>query len=107
MDSEIRITLQVNIKITITHIWNKLRLYLSFILFIFYLIIGILFLFTDTWIYFLPQGRLVIGSVLILYSFLRLFIAYRRYKKKHKHIKTLSPKKKRQLTEETQNVTTE
>lgn len=96
----------MDFKITIKNIWNKVRLYLSVLLFLFYLVIGILFLFTDTWINFLPQGREIIGSVLIVYSVLRLYIAYRRYKRKHKHIKTLSPKKKKQLTEEPQNVKT-
>ncbi|MES2286627.1 MAG: hypothetical protein V4547_13145 [Bacteroidota bacterium] len=97
----------MDFKIAIKNIWNKVRLYLSFVLFVFYLVIGILFLFTDTWIHFLPDGREIIGSVLISYSVLRLFIAYRRYKKKHTHIKTLSPKKKKELTEEPQNVKTE
>lgn len=97
----------MDFKIAIKNIWNKLRLYLSFLLFVFYLVIGILFLFTDTWIYFLPDGRVIIGSVLISYSVLRLYIAYRRYKNKHKHISTLSQKKKQKLTEEPQNVKTE
>ncbi|MCE9540854.1 MAG: hypothetical protein K8R85_16795 [Bacteroidetes bacterium] len=97
----------MDFRIAVKHIWNKLRLYLSFLLFVFYLVIGILFLFTDTWINFLPEGRDIIGSVLISYSVLRLFIAYSRYKKKHSHIKTLSQKKKKQLTEKSQNVKTE
>ncbi|MES2140271.1 MAG: hypothetical protein V4511_11240 [Bacteroidota bacterium] len=97
----------MDFRITIKHIWNKLRLYLSFMLFVFYLVIGILFLLTDTWINFLPEGREIIGTVLISYSVLRLLIAFRRYKKKHRHIKTLSPKKKKELTEESQNVKTE
>lgn len=97
----------MDFKITLKNIWNKLLLYLSFLLFVFYLVIGILFLFTDTWIHFLPEGREIIGSVLIFYGILRLYLAYRRYKNKHKHIKTLSPKKKKELTNESQNVKTE
>lgn len=97
----------MHFKITIKHIWNKVRLYLSFLLFVFYLIIGILFLFTDTWIDFLPKGREIIGSVLILFGMLRLYIAFIRYRKKHTHIKTLSSNKKKQLMEEPQNVKTE
>lgn len=97
----------MDFKIAFKNIWNKFRLYLSFLLFVFYLVIGILFLFTDTWINFLPEGREIIGSVLISYGVLRLYLAYRRYKNKHKHIKTLSPKKKKELTKEPQNVKTE
>lgn len=98
----------MNFKITIKHIWNKLRLYLSVLLFVFYLVIGILFLFTETWIGFLPEGRTLIGTVLILFGVLRLYISYRRYKNKHKHIKSLSSiKEKKQVREETENVKTE
>ena len=94
----------MNFKITIKHIWNKLRLYLSFLLFIFYLIIGILFLFTDTWVDFLSKGRVIIGIVLILFGIVRLYIAYRRYADKHKHIKIQHFKKKKELVKERQNV---
>lgn len=97
----------MDFKITLKNIWNKLRLYLSFLLFVFYLVIGILFLFTDTWIHFLPEGRGIIGSVLISYGVLRLYIAYRRYKKKHKHISSLHQNKKKLLTDEPQNVKTD
>jgi len=96
----------MDFKITLKNIWNKLLLYLSFLLFVFYLVIGILFLFTDTWINFLPDGRVIIGSVLIFYGILRLYLAYRRYINKHKHITTLSQKKKQKLTEEPQDVKT-
>jgi amino acid permease len=97
----------MSFRITLIHIWNKIRLYLSFLLFVFYLIIGILFLLTDTWIDFLPQGRGIIGSVLITYGVFRLYLAYRRYKNKHKHIEILSSKKKKLSKEEPENVETE
>ena len=94
----------MNFKIDIKHIWNKLRLYLSFLLFIFYLVIGILFLFTDTWADFLSGGREIIGMVLILFGIVRLYIAYRRYADKLKHIKIQSFKQKKELVKERQNV---
>jgi hypothetical protein len=68
--------------------WNKLRFYLSFLLLAFYLTIGFLFLFTDTWIDLLPQGRNTIGIGLILFGSLRFYIAYRRYINKLLRIKT-------------------
>ena len=64
------------------HFWNHLRYYLSVVLLAFYLIIGILFLFTNTWIDFLPSGRIVIGIVLILFGALRFYIAFRRFTSK-------------------------
>jgi len=93
----------MNFKITIIHIWNKLRLYLSLLLFAFYLVIGILFLFSDTWVDFLPDGRGIIGTALILFGILRFFLAYRRYRNKHKHIKLKSSENKKQIMEESQN----
>jgi cytochrome c biogenesis protein CcdA len=78
----------MSVKIKIKHSWNKLRFYLSFLLLAFYLTIGFLFLFTDTWIDLLPQGRSSIGIVLILFGTLRFYIAYRRYINKLLRIKT-------------------
>jgi uncharacterized membrane protein (DUF373 family) len=97
---------EMSFKITIHHIWNKLRLYLSFMLFVFYFTISILFLFTDTWEDFLSQDiRYVVGGVLILFCFLRLYISYRRYKRKHKHIVKLTTlKKEKKIIDESQKV---
>ena len=93
----------MNFKITLKNIWNKLRLYLSFLLFAFYLTIGILFLFTDTWSDFLPEGKEIVGLVLILFGILRLYVAFKRYQNKHKHIKTHISQKQKQKTEEPKN----
>jgi len=93
----------MDLKIIIKHSWNKLRLSLSLLLFIFYLIIGILFLFTETWQSFLSQGRELIGIILILFSVLRLYVAYRRYSQKHKHIKGQLFQGKEELIKEQQN----
>lgn len=62
--------------------YNRIRFYLSFLLLGFYLVVGILFLFTEIWADLLPQGRFVIGIVLILFGSVRFYIAYRRYKNK-------------------------
>ncbi len=69
----------MSFRIKLKYSWNKLRFYLSFLLFAFYLTIGVMFLFTDTWIDLLPKGRVIIGSVLILFGTLRFYVAYRRY----------------------------
>lgn len=69
----------MSFRIKLKYSWNRLRFYLSFLLFAFYLTIGILFLFTDTWVDLLPQGRAIIGIVLILFGALRFYVAYRRY----------------------------
>lgn len=72
---------------------------------VFYLTVGFLFLFSDIWSHFLPEGRVIIGSVLILYSVLRFYIAYRRFKAKHTKIQILKDKK--QITSQPENVPTE
>jgi hypothetical protein len=54
----------------------------------FYLTIGSIFLFTDTWADLLPKGREIIGIVLILFGALRFYIAYRRYINKLARIAT-------------------
>lgn len=97
----------MNFKIILKNIWNKLRLYLSFLLFAFYLTIGILFLFTDTWSDFLPEGKEIVGLVLILFGILRLYVAFKRYQNKHKHIKTHFLQKNKPIPEKTQNEKTE
>ncbi len=84
----------MSLKIKLKHSWNRLRFYLSFLLFGFYLTIGFLFLFTDTWQDLLPKGRTIIGIVLILFGTLRFYIAYRRYINKILKIKTVSETKK-------------
>lgn len=58
---------------------NKLRFYSSFLLLVFYIIVGSLFLFTEIWQDLLPKSRFVIGIILILFGILRFYIAYRRY----------------------------
>lgn len=78
----------MSFRIKLKYSWNRLRFYLSFLLFAFYLTIGILFLFTETWIDLLPKGRAIIGIVLILFGTLRFYIAYRRYINKLMKINT-------------------
>ncbi len=78
----------MSFRIKLKYSWNKPRFYLSFLLFAFYLAIGIMFLFTDTWIDLMPKGRSIIGIVLILFGALRFYIAYRRYINKSIRIKT-------------------
>jgi hypothetical protein len=73
----------MNSKIRLKRRWNKLRLYVSFLLLAFYLIVGFLFLFSDIWADLIPKGRVAIGLILVLFGGLRFYIAYRRYKNKH------------------------
>lgn len=87
----------------IKNIWNKILLYLSFLLFAFYLIIGLLLLFTETWSNFLEKGRIIIGLAFILFGVLRLYIAYRRYKSKQKKIISQTLAKEKNLIKEPQN----
>jgi uncharacterized membrane protein YidH (DUF202 family) len=93
----------MNLKIILKNIWNKLLLYLSFLLFAFYLTIGILFLFTDTWSGFLPKGKEIVGLVLIIFGILRLFVSYRRYINKSKHINIQFSQLKKQLIKKPKN----
>jgi cytochrome c biogenesis protein CcdA len=58
---------------------NKLRFYSSFLLLLFYIVVGILFLFTDTWEDLLPKSRFAIGIILILFGAVRFYVAYRRF----------------------------
>jgi hypothetical protein len=96
----------MHLKIRIKHIWNRLRLYLSFSLLVFYLVMGCLFLFSDEWIHFISKGREIIGTTLVLFGILRFYLAYRRFKHKHIHIKTLISEKKEPV-KESQDVTAE
>lgn len=66
---------------------NKLRLYFSYILLAFYLVIGGLFLFTKTWADLLPKSRFIIGIILTLFGIFRFYVAYRRYVNKNIRIK--------------------
>ncbi len=91
----------MSFRIKLKYSWNRLRFYLSFLLFAFYITIGVLFLFTDTWIDLLPKGRSVIGIVLVLFGCLRFYIAYRRYINKILRIKTsIELKQQESKTEE-------
>lgn len=65
--------------IRIQFVWNKLRLYFSYFLLVFYLFIGGLFLFTKQWADLLPKGRFITGIILTLFGIFRFYIAYRRY----------------------------
>lgn len=78
----------MSFKLKFNRSWNRLRFYLSFLLLAFYLTIGFLFLFTDTWIDLLPKGREIIGIILVLFGILRFYIAYRRYINKLARLKT-------------------
>ena len=91
----------MSFRIRLKYSWNRLRFYLSFLLFAFYLTIGVLFLFTDTWIDLLPKGRSIIGIVLVLFGSLRFYIYYRRYINKIIRIKTtIELKQQESKTEE-------
>lgn len=79
----------------IVNTWNKLRLYLSFLLLVFYLIIGFLFLFSDIWAGILPKGREWVGAGLVLFAALRFYVAYIRYKRKHIKIQILKEERKK------------
>jgi cytochrome c biogenesis protein CcdA len=59
--------------------WNRIRFYLGILLLLFYLVIGCLFLFSDTWSDMLPRSRYIIGIVLILFGLLRFYVSYRRF----------------------------
>lgn len=96
----------MNFKVIIHHSWNKLRLYLSFLLLVFYLIVGFLFLFSDIWVNILPRGREIVGIILVLFGVLRFYIAYRRYKNKHLKIQELKEHKKK-LKEKKHHVSAE
>jgi hypothetical protein len=63
-------------------VWNKLRFYFSFILLVFYLVVGGMFLFTDQWSDLLPKGRYITGLILTLFGILRFYVAYKRYANK-------------------------
>lgn len=79
----------MNFKIVFKQTLNRFRFYFSFLLLGFYLVIGVLFLFTDTWVDLLPKGRIIIGTILIAFGFLRFYVAYRRYVHKMTRIKSL------------------
>jgi len=74
--------------IKIQYGWNKLRLYFSYFLLAFYLLIGGLFLFTKTWADLLPKGRFIAGIILTLFGIFRFYVAYRRYVNKKVKIQT-------------------
>jgi cytochrome c biogenesis protein CcdA len=92
----------MSFKFKIKHGWNKLRFYISFLLLTFYLIIGFLFVFTNTWVDMIPKGRVTIGIVILAFGALRFFVAYRRYKKKHARIHSL--KEEKQIKEKNEKV---
>ncbi|MBA3970547.1 MAG: hypothetical protein H0X46_00055 [Bacteroidetes bacterium] len=66
-------------KVKLKKSWNRLRFYLSFLLLAFYTTLGCFVIFTDEWSSMLPKGRTPVGIALILFGFLRFYIAYRRY----------------------------
>ena len=87
--------------------WNKLRFYFSFLLLAFYLTLGFLFLFSETWVDMIPKGRAVIGLILVLFAALRFYVAYRRYKYKNTIIKNIGQAKKEDILEASQHATIE
>jgi hypothetical protein len=89
----------MTLKLKIKHHWNQILFILSFLLLAFYLIIGFLFLFSDTWIDFVPKGREIIGSSIAVFGCLRFYIAYRRFKTKHEKIYALRQAHKKLLEE--------
>ncbi|MGQ0829798.1 MAG: hypothetical protein ACT4ON_15535 [Bacteroidota bacterium] len=93
-------------KIIIKDTWNKLRFYFSFLLLAFYLLIAFLFLFSDIWADMIPKGRIVIGSILLVFAALRFYVAYRRYEHKKQVIKNIKQSAKSNI-ETQQHVTAE
>ena len=79
--------------------YNKFRLYWGFLILVFYLVVGILFLFTDTWADLLPKSRFAIGIILILFGILRCYIGYRLYTGKAERIRQKEEKNKNAATE--------
>lgn len=99
-------------KVILHIVWNKLRLYLNFLLLAFYLVVGCLFLFSDIWVNILPEGREIVGAVLVAFAALRFYVAYRRYKRKQDKIQILKQqraktKKTKEHIEPKQNVALE
>ncbi|MBL7883807.1 MAG: hypothetical protein JNL69_07040 [Bacteroidia bacterium] len=79
----------MNKKFKIKRLLNKTRFYFSFLFLAFYITIGFLFLFTDTWSDLLPKARITIGLTLVLFGLLRSYISYRRFSGKNKIINSL------------------
>ncbi len=71
-----------------------IRFYLSFMLLSFYLTVAFLFLFTDMWKDLIPNGRGLIGIILLLFGAFRFFVAYRRFKTKKARILAIKSFKK-------------
>jgi cytochrome c biogenesis protein CcdA len=59
--------------------WNRLRFYLGVLLLLFYLVLGFLFIFTNTWSDLLPDTRFIIGISLIIFGIFRFYVSYRRF----------------------------
>lgn len=57
---------------------KKILHYFSFVMSIFYLGIGLLFLFTDILINIFPSNRFPLGCVFTLYALIRIFTAIRK-----------------------------
>ncbi len=89
----------MSFRIKFIYYWNRLRFYLSFLLLAFYLTVGFVFLFGDTWKELLPKGRGAVGVVLILFGAFRFYIAYRRYKNKLTRIETAIKSKEAAIVE--------
>jgi len=79
--------------------YNRLRLYWGFVILAFYLVVGFLFVFTDTWADLLPKSRFAIGIILILFGILRAYIGYRRYVSKARRIRLKEKETKDAATE--------
>jgi hypothetical protein len=75
--------------IKIKHGINHIRFYSSILVFLFYLVVAILFLFTNTWIDLVPNGRGTIALVLFLFGSFRFYIAFRRFNSKRLHIQSI------------------
>lgn len=86
-------------KVILHIIWNKLRLYLSFLLLVFYLIVGCLFLFSDIWAGILPVGREIVGAVLLSFAALRFYVSFRRYNRKQLKIQVLKEQRQKKKEE--------
>jgi hypothetical protein len=72
--------------------WNRLRFYFSFLLLIFYLVVGFMFVFTETWADLLPDSRFFIGIFLMLFGVARFYVSYRRFINKKLRITTQKEK---------------
>jgi hypothetical protein len=79
-------------RIRVRHFWNHTRYYASYLLLALYIIVAFLFLFTNTWIDFIPSYRITIGVTFLVFSALRFYVAYTRFNRKKELLKGILSK---------------